>query len=439
MLDPRLVTDRLDEVRAALARRGPAATASLARAAELAEERRRLITQAEALKAEKNAASQAMGKIADKKGAEFTQKRESLKTLGDEIKKLEDGEKIIVAELDELLLGIPNLPHESVPDGKSEADNQVVKVWGEKPIIDAPADHHDLGLSLGIFDFERAAKISGSRFTVLVGMGARLSRALISLMMDQHSDEHGYTELWPPALVLPSAMRGTGQLPKFAADMFRTERAAGDGEDASDKTLYLAPTAEVPVTNFHGDEIFEPGALPRAYCAYTACFRAEAGSYGKDTRGLIRQHQFDKVELVRFCREDEGLEQLEALRAHAEAVLEKLGLHYRTTLLCTGDMSANARKCYDLEVWLPGQGAYREISSCSWFGDYQARRAKIRYRDDAMAKPKLAHTLNGSGLAIGRTIVAILEQGQQSDGSVILPVALRPYMGGVERLEPASA
>jgi seryl-tRNA synthetase len=361
------------------------------------------------------------------------------------VKDLEAASKTVEDQLAELLLDVPNVPHESTPDGTSSDDNVVVKTWGAQPAFTFPArDHHDLGVALGIFDFERAAKISGARFTVLVGAGARLERALLQLMMDLHANDHGYTEVWPPALVLRSSMRGTGQLPKFAPDMFRTERtslaATASPEEREANELWLAPTAEVPVTNLHADEIFEAADLPRAYCAYTACFRAEAGSYGKDTRGLIRQHQFDKIELVRFCRQDDGLAQLELLRSHAERVLEVLGLHYRTVSLCAADLGFGARKCYDLEVWLPGQGAYREISSCSWFGDFQARRAKIRYREEpssgprAQRKPVLAHTLNGSGLAIGRTLVAILEQNQQADGSVLVPKALRPYVGGLERI-----
>lgn len=438
MLDLRLVTDHLDDVRAALARRSAVWAEPLEKVASLAQERRAAISEAEKLRAERNEASAAMAKL-DKKSEAFTAQREASRALGERLKGLEAREKEVEAELQELVLHLPNLPDASIPDGHDESGNKVVLVEGEPPAFAfAPKDHHDLGVALGILDFERAAKISGARFTILKGQGARLERALLQFMMDLHANEHGYTELWPPALVLPSAMRGTGQLPKFGADMFKTERAKlgadAKPEELAANELYLAPTAEVPVTNMHADEIFEPGELPKAYCAYTACFRAEAGSYGRDTRGLIRQHQFDKVELVRFCRDGEGPDELEKLRHHAENVLRKLGLHFRTVMLCAGDMGFGARKCYDLEVWLPGQGAYREISSCSWFGDFQARRAKIRYRDEPQSKPQLAHTLNGSGLAIGRTLVAILEQGQQADGSVIIPPALRPYMGGAERI-----
>jgi seryl-tRNA synthetase len=442
MLDPRHVTEHLEEVRKAIGRRSSAHGPVLDQIATLALEKRHALTELEKARASKNDASAAMAKL-DKKGEEFASRRKELGALGDRIKELEAKEKGLDARLEELLLHVPNTPDPSVPDGQDESHNRVVKTWGEKPAMSfTPKDHHDLGVQLGILDFERAVKISGARFTVLVGQGARLERALLSFMMDLHANEHGYTEIWPPALVLPGAMRGTGQLPKFAADMFKTERAQL-GPDATDEerannTLYLAPTAEVPVTNFHADEIFEAGELPKAYCAYTACFRAEAGSYGKDTRGLIRQHQFDKVELVRFCGANDGLAQLELLRGHAEKVLEKLGLHYRTVELCAGDMGFGARKCYDLEVWLPGQGAFREISSCSWFGDFQARRAKIRYRDEPRGKPQLAHTLNGSGLAIGRTLVAILEQNQQADGTVIVPEALVRYVGA-DRIRPSAA
>lgn len=438
MLDLRHVTEHLDEVRAQLLRRSDKYAPLLDEVARLALARRSALTELERLRAARNAASAEMAKL-DKKSSEFAEKREALKASAERVKELEARERELEAKLGEIVLEIPNLPDASTPDGHDASSNVVVSSWGEKPAFSfEPKDHHDLGLGLGILDFERAAKISGARFTVLVGAAARMERALLSFMMDLHANEHGYVEIWPPALVLGSAMRGTGQLPKFAADMFRTERTRlGEGaspEEREANELWLAPTAEVPVTNLHADEIFEPGELPRAYVAYTPCFRAEAGSYGKDTRGLIRQHQFDKVELVRFCREGEGPAQLELLRRHAETVLERLGLHYRTVQLCAGDLGFSAAKCYDLEVWLPGQNAYREISSCSWFGDFQARRAKIRYRDEPGEKPRLAHTLNGSGLAIGRTLVAIFEQYQEADGTIVVPSALRPYMGGLERI-----
>ncbi|HEY8432639.1 MAG TPA: serine--tRNA ligase [Sandaracinaceae bacterium] len=435
MLDARYVTDHLDDVRARLATRGPAATASLERIAELAPERSAVITRVEALRAERNEASAAMAKL-DKKSPEFAERRAALKELGDRIKELEAERDRIEAELNELVLHVPNLPHESVPRGESEHDNVVVRTWGEPPKFDfPPKDHVELGTALGILDFSRAVKLSGARFNVLRGLGARLERALITFMLDLHTREHGYEELWPPALVRDTAMRGTGQLPKFEKDAFKVVRHY-EAEDRTERVeLYLSPTAEVQLTNFHQDEIFEPGELPKAYTAYTPCFRAEAGNYGKDTRGMIRQHQFDKVELVHFCTPEDAPATLEALVGHAEQVLRRLGLAYRTVELCTADLGFASQKTYDIEVWLPGQNAYREISSCSWFGDFQARRAQIRYRPEPGAKPRLVHTLNGSGLAVGRTLVAILEQYQQADGSVIVPEPLRDLVGA-ERITP---
>ena len=376
------------------------------------------------LRAERNAANQEMAAL-DKKSPAFAAARDTLRGLSQRIKTGEADQSALDAESESLLMEIPNAPHPSVPDGTSEADNPVVEVWGDKPIYTfAPRPHWEVGEALGILDFEAAAKISGARFCVLRGAGARLSRALINFMVDTHT-ERGYTEVWPPALVRRHAMEGTGQLPKFEDEAFKT---AGEHE------LFLIPTAEVPLTNLHREEILEPGRLPIRYTAYSACFRAEAGSYGKDTRGLIRQHQFDKVEIVRFVEPEGSYQHLEELRRDAEEVLRRLGLHYRVVSLCTGDLSFTSAKTYDLEVWLPGQEAYREISSCSNFEDFQARRAKIRYRPAAGDKPRLVHTLNGSGVAVGRTIVAILEQCQEADGSVRVPEALRPYMGGLERI-----
>jgi seryl-tRNA synthetase len=425
MLDLRFVVDHLDEVRAALTRRSPGAADTLAPIAELSRKRKELIASVESKAAARNAANDAMAK-ADKKSAEFAEKREELKRLSGEIKESEKALAEVEAEIQKLLAVVPNMPDASVPDGKSEEDNVVVRVWGEKPSIGfTPKAHWDIGTGLGILDFDRAAKLSGSRFTVLYGAAARLERALISFMLDLHTREHGYTEVLPPFLVKDSALYGTGQLPKFEEDLFKTRKA--DPERAFD--LYLIPTAEVPVTNLHADEILDAASMPIAYTAYTPCFRAEAGSHGKDVRGLIRQHQFDKVELVRFCAPEASNEQHELLTSHAEEVLKRLKLHFRTVLLCAGDMSGTSQKTYDIEVWLPGQGAYREISSCSNFGDYQARRAQIRYRAEAKGKPRLAHTLNGSGLAVGRTLVAILEQYQQEDGSVVVPEVLRAAMG----------
>jgi seryl-tRNA synthetase len=323
-----------------------------------------------------------------------------------------------------------------VPIGTSDADNPVLHTWGHKPTFAfEPKAHWDLGPALGILDFEAGAKITGSRFTVLRGAASRLTRGLINYMVDLHV-QHGYDEVWPPAVVKRASLRGTGQLPKFEADLFRLAIPTGP-DHIADNDLFLSPTAEVQVTNLYADHIFEPGELPRRFTAYSPCFRAEAGAGGKDTRGLIRQHQFDKVELVKFVEPEHSYGELEALRQDAERVLQGLGLHYRVVTLCSGDLSFASAKTYDLEVWLPGQDAYREISSCSNFEDFQARRAKIRYRPEAGAKPRPVHTLNGSGIAIGRTIVAILEQYQQADGSVIVPAALRPYVGGLERIGAA--
>jgi seryl-tRNA synthetase len=411
-----------------------------------------VIQRGQALREERNDANAAMAKL-DKQSDAFKERRESLKRLSDEAKQLEIDEKRVNHELEELLLLVPNLPDPAIPDGQSSDDNVEVRRVGEVPqFAFTPKDHVDIGVSLGILDFERGAKLSGARFTVLKGAAARLERALMAFMLDLHSTQHGYTEVWPPALVSDESLRGTGQLPKFAEDLFRIasdwqesvkQAQAANPTNAKDappppRDLYLVPTAEVPITNLHRDEIIEGDQLPIAYCAYTPCFRSEAGSHGRDTRGLIRQHQFDKVELVRFERPERAEAALEELLKHAETVLVQLGLAYRVVLLCTGDISANARRCYDIEVWLPGQNTYREISSCSWFGDYQARRARIRYRAKAGDKPQLLHTLNGSGLAIGRTLVAILEQYQNADGSVRVPEVLVPYMGGLKVIQPVT-
>jgi len=440
MLDLRHVSENLADVKAALTRRGFGDAALLDRLGSLAEERREVITSVEALRQKRNDASQAMAKVSDKKAEEFQAKREGLRSLGNEIKAGEARQAEVEGELEAILLNLPNLPHPETPDGLTEDDNVGVRVWGKKPSFDFDVrDHVEVGVGLGILDFERAAKISGSRFVVLLGAGARLERALMQFMLDVHTTEHGYQEVWPPVLVKDSAMLGTGQLPKFAKDSFRM---AKDEEweaqaEAQGHDLYLVPTAEVPITNLHADEILAEADLPLAYTGYTACFRSEAGSYGKDTRGMIRVHQFDKVELVRFCHPDQGGHQLDILTGHAESILQKLDLHYRVVQLCAGDMGFAAQKSYDLEVWLPAQDAYREISSCSWFGDFQARRMKARFRPGAKGKPQLLHTLNGSGLAIGRTLVAILEQNQQADGGVTVPKALVPYMGGIEKITPA--
>ncbi len=427
MLDVRTVAENFDATLTALGRRSEAAAQALLPVRKLAEQRLSLIQQTEELQARRNAANQEMSRLA--KGpdrAAFEARREELRELSEKTKELETALGALQEEMERHLLLVPNLPHPSVPDGNSSDQNPTLRTWGEPPSFDfAPKPHYELGEQLKILDFARGAKLSGARFTVLFGWGARLERALISFMLDLHTREHGYTEVFPPALVKAEALRGTGQLPKFEQDLFKTQRNDPDDQSA----LYLIPTAEVPVTNLHADEILERAELPLAYAAYTPCFRSEAGSYGKDVRGLIRQHQFDKIELVRFVAPESAEEQLELLTSHAEEVLKRLGLHYRVVALCAGDLGASSTKTYDLEVWLPSQNTFREISSCSWFTDYQARRAKIRFRPDAKSKPRLVHTLNGSGLAVGRTLVAILEQYQQADGSIVVPEALRPYLG----------
>jgi seryl-tRNA synthetase len=355
----------------------------------------------------------------DKASPEFAARRDELRAIGQQIKELEDAEKKSEKRLEELLLYIPNTPAPECPDGASEADNPVLETWGEPTKFSfEPKAHWDIGEALGLLDFERATKVAEPRFAVLYGALARLERTLVSFFLDVQTREHGYREVYPPFLVCGASLTGTGQLPKFAADAYKVE-----GQD-----LYLVPTAEVPVTNLHRDEVLEAASLPIAYAAYTPCFRSEAGSYGKDVRGYIRQHQFDKVELVRICRPEDSAAQHELLTRHAQTILERLGLPYRRVELCTADLGAGAARCFDLEVWLPGQNAYREISSCSNFHDYQARRAQIRFKEPG-GKPRLVHTLNGSGLAAGRTLVAILENYQQADGSVVVPEALRPLMG----------
>jgi len=433
MLDARYVADHFDEVRAQLARRGAEFAQAIDGVVSLVTSRRELTRKTELLQAERNTASDAMAKLAksgDKQG--MAARRDELKALSESVKALELELAAAEAQIEEILLGIPNVPHETVPDGQSEDKNVVVRTWGEKPSFGFdPKAHWELGEKLGILDFERAAKLSGARFSVLWGLGARLERALAAFMLDLHTGEHGYTEVYPPYLVKAEALRGTSQLPKFEDDLFKTKRS--DPNDPS--ALYLIPTAEVPVTNLHADEILEASQLPLGYTAYTPCFRSEAGSYGRDLRCLIRQHQFDKVEIVRFSTPEQSLAELEKLTLHAEEVLKRLNLHYRVVEHCAGDLGFAATKGYDLEVWLPSQNNYREISSCSVFGDFQARRAKIRYRPEAKGKPRLVHTLNGSGLAIGRTWVAILEQFQQADGSVLVPEALRAFMG-TDRLRP---
>ncbi len=429
MLDPAFVREHLEEVREGLLSRGVDATSELEQLASLETHRRRLIPEVEGLKREQNSAGDQVAR-AKRQGLEVKHLHEAGKQRGQKIKQLEIELDGIERRRAKILEVLPNLPHASVARGTSAADNPVVRTWGEPRTFDFEAKAHwDLGPDLGIIDFERATKISGARFAVLMGAGAALERALTNLMLQLHTTEHGYTEVQPPFLVSSSTLYGTGQLPKFEADLFRI---AGDWD------LYLIPTAEVPVTNLHRGEILDGRLLPIKYTSYTPCFRSEAGSHGSDVRGLIRQHQFDKVELVKLTTPESSYDELERLTADAERVLQVLGLPYRTVMLCTGDMGFSAAKTYDIEVWLPGQRAYREISSCSNCEAFQARRANIKYRPQGTGKAEHVHTLNGSGLAVGRTLIAVLENYQQADGSIVIPDALRPFMGGRDRvkLEP---
>jgi seryl-tRNA synthetase len=424
VLDLHFVREHLEEVASAVAKRGLAISFEPFR--DLDSRRRRALAELEALKRVRNETSKRIGSIL-REGGDATALREEMRQLGDEIAALEEEAGRAEQQLRSFLEQIPNLPHPSVPEGESPEQNAVVRSWGEPPRFSfEPKPHWEIGTALGILDFERAARMAGARFALLVGDGARLEMALIQFMLDLHTREHGYTEVLPPFLVNATALYGTGQLPKFEEDLFRVEPGG----------YYLVPTAEVPVTNIHAGEILEGERLPLAYCAYSPCFRSEAGSYGKDVRGLIRQHQFDKVELVRFSLPETSYDELEKLTRHAEEVLRRLALPYRVVVLCTGDLGFSAAKTYDLEVWLPGQGVYREISSCSNFEAFQARRAGIRFRRSPGSKPELVHTLNGSGLAVGRTVVAILENYQQADGTVLIPEVLRPYFGGRERISP---
>ncbi|HEX8501454.1 MAG TPA: serine--tRNA ligase [Pyrinomonadaceae bacterium] len=427
MLDLNYVRANLERVRAALEARGfPAA--ALEDFAALDAERRRAIAESDALNARRNASSREIGALM-KEGRkdEAESRRGEVAELKERMAELERARDDAERRMQELLATVPNVPHESVPVGSDESANEEVRQWGEAPRFDfEPLDHVDLGTQLGILDLERAAKIASARFAILRGAGARLERALINFMLDVHTREHGYEETLPPFIVNANALFGTGQLPKFEADLFKLTDERG---------LYLIPTAEVPVTNIRREEILDASELPLKSVAYTPCFRSEAGSYGRDTRGVIRQHQFDKVELVKLALPENSYEELEGLTRDAERILQKLGLHYRVVALSTGDMSGASAKTYDLEVWLPSQNAFREISSCSNFEAYQARRAQIRFRRAGGSKPEYVHTLNGSGLAVGRTWLAILENYQQPDGSVRIPEALRPYMGGVDRIE----
>ncbi|AAR33372.1 serine--tRNA ligase [Geobacter sulfurreducens] len=421
MLDAKYLRENLEEVEARLATRG--SEVSLGRFRELDERRRALLTESESLKALKNSVSEAISKVKDK--SQIQDKIAEMREVGVRIKGLDDELRGIEDELQMVLLTVPNVPHPTVPVGASEADNRQVRTWGEPPCFAFdPKPHWEIGEGLGILDFERGAKLTGARFTLYRGAGARLERALVNFMLDLHTERHNYLEMLPPFVVNRESMTGTGQLPKFEDDLFHLE-----GVD-----YFLIPTAEVPVTNIHRAEILKAADLPLSYTAYTPCFRKEAGSYGKDVRGLIRQHQFNKVELVKFVHPATSYDELEKLLSNAEEVLRQLGLAYRVVELCTGDMGFSAAKTYDIEVWLPGQETYREISSCSNFEDFQSRRASIRFREDEKSKPEFVHTLNGSGLAVGRTLVAILENYQQEDGSVVIPDVLRPYMGGLQKI-----
>jgi seryl-tRNA synthetase len=440
MLDLNFVRNNLENVRAALEARG-FPTAALDDFVTTDAERRRVIAESDQLNAERNASSREIGALMKEgKRDEADARREQVGQLKERIAELDTARDAAEAQMREILSTIPNVPHESVPVGKDETANEELRRWGQPPVFDfEPKDHVDLGTSLGILDLERATKIAAARFAILNGAGARLSRALINFMLDLHTREHGYKETLPPFIVNGAALFGTTQLPKFKDDLFKLasgkaekEEASEKGDEGDERELYLIPTAEVPVTNYHREEILDAAQLPLHMVAYTPCFRAEAGSYGRDTRGIIRQHQFEKVELVKLALPENSYDELEALTRNAETVLQKLGLHYRVVALSTGDMGFGPAKTYDLEVWLPSQQTFREISSCSNYEAFQARRAQIRFRRASNVKPEFVHTLNGSGLAIGRTWVAILENYQQADGSIVVPEALRPYMNGQE-------
>lgn len=426
MLDIRLIRSDPEAVARALSRRG--GTWDFSEILEIDARRRELTHKAESRVAEARRRGRRIGELrrANAPAGEVEAFLAESRRITAEAKAMEGELAALDRERRDRLLDLPNAPHDAIPDGEGAEDNALVRTWGEKPAFGfAPRAHDELGEALGILDMKRAARIAGARFALYRGAGARLERALINFMLDLHAGERGYTEWLPPFMVNPEAMTGTGQLPKFEEDLFRVD----------DGRFYLIPTAEVPVTNIHREEVLDGRDLPLKYAAYTPCFRSEAGSYGQDARGLIRQHQFNKVELVRFARPEASGEELESLTADAEEVLRRLGLHYRVVDLCAGDLGFSAARTYDIEVWVPSQNAYREISSCSDFGDFQARRANIRYRPAPGEKPAFVHTLNGSGLAVGRTVVAILENFQRADGAVEIPRALRPYMGGMEVIE----
>src|SRR3989338_3199511 len=422
MLDTKFLRENLEADEKRMALRG--GSISLSEFKTIEEERRKLIAEVEALKAKRNTESLEIARL-KKENKDVSKILTEMQQISSQIKELDDKVKGEEEALEKILLNLPNIPHSSVPAGKTSEDNVEVRKVGDIPeFAFKPREHSETGEMLGILDFERAGKLSGARFAIYKGFGALLERALINFMLDIHTRENRYTELLPPFMVTRACMTGTGQLPKFEEDLFKI-----DGWDH-----FLIPTAEVPVTNMHRDEILKEEELPIYYTAYTPCFRKEAGSYGKDVKGLIRQHQFNKVELVKFSKPETSYDELEGLTRDAEKILQRLGLPYRVVVLCTGDMGFASAKTYDIEVWLPGQGKYREISSCSNFEDFQARRANIKYKPKDGGKPRFVHTLNGSGLAVGRTVVAILENCQQEDGGVIIPEALRPYMGGIEKI-----
>ncbi len=429
MLDLNFVRDHIPQIEQMLRNRGMNPDAVLKDFRVIDAQRRQAIQSAETVRAERNRLSAEIPKM-QKAGQDASQLIADAKDMRVQIQELEKAAEEYDTRMSEVLVGIPNMPHDSVPVGKSAEDNVEVRRWGTPPKFDfTPKPHWDLGEQLGILDLQRAVKVTGGRFAVYWDQGAKLERALANFMLDVHTQEHSYTGVLPPFLVNSESMYGTGQLPKFAEDLFRVPHGERD--------LWLVPTAEVPVTNLYRDEVLDNAKLPVSLTAYTPCFRSEAGSYGKDVRGIIRQHQFQKVELVKFSRPEESYEQLEKLTHDAEEILQKLGLHYLVVVLCTSDMSFSSAKTYDLEVWLPGQQLFREISSCSNFDSFQARRANIRYRQEEKKKPAFVHTLNGSGLAVGRTWLAILENYQQADGSVIVPEVLRPYMG-TDKIVPRS-
>ncbi len=425
MLDYKLIRANPELVKAALLKRN--ITDGLERYIELDEDRRKILMEVEELKKFRNSSSQEVGRL-KKAGQDPTEIMEKVRQVGQEIKEYDDKLKVIEKESEDILLTLPNLPHESVPIGLDEESNEEIRKWGEPPNFDfAPLPHWDVGTNLDILDFERAAKLSGARFTVYKDAGARLERAIINFYLDIHTAEHGYREILTPFMVTDDCMIGTGQLPKFAEDMFKLQ----------DREMYLIPTAEVTLTNLYREEILDISDLPMYLTAYSPCFRAEAGSHGRDTRGIIRQHQFNKVELVKLTEPDKSYQELEKMTLDAQRVLQLLGLPYRVVVLSTGDMGFSAAKTYDIEVWMPSYAAYREISSCSNCEDFQARRANIRYRPAPTERPRFVHTLNGSGVAIGRTVAAILENYQQEDGSVIVPEVLQPYMGGIKQIKKA--